>query len=66
MQEQFLLERILRIVGDRVGYYVVAETEKGLLSLHEAYAIWEEEMQGEVMYFDCVRTRFLGDSAESG
>lgn len=47
-----LFERVLDAVAPRAGYYVVAGARRGPLSLDEAYAVWESEMQGEVLYFD--------------
>lgn len=45
-----LFERVLDALGDRSGYYVIAEAKRGPFSADAAYSLWEEEMQGEVLY----------------
>jgi hypothetical protein len=43
----------MEAVGGLDGYYVVAECKRGPFNTAErAYQLWEEDMQGEVLYME--------------
>lgn len=49
----FLMERVVMALEDRTGYYIVIGEERlGPFNADQAYELWEDQMQGEVRYYN--------------